>query len=167
MVRCSFHEVCDKNHSFSQGLKSLQNKISSHHFALLSVCSFQDDPIAIVDYPRIRNPHLLELFMFCSPWWPTPHRFFSIVLPSVIMGWSSSQQSISPYKRAGMMIFLQWIVVTWGHDSVGGRFPAPPGMVLKPVVNDGMNYRSLNWCLPDFWTINGTIVKKVVFQSFL
>ena len=30
---------------------------------------------------------------------------------------------------------------------------SPPGMILKPVVNNGISTIDLNWWSPDFWTI--------------
>lgn len=36
------------------------------------------------------------------------------------------------------------------HKSLAGS-KFPPGMYVEPLVNNGMNYHVLNWCLPDFW----------------
>ena len=45
------------------------------------------------------------------------------------------------------------LMIQRGSYTVDGRNPKqPPGMVLKPVVNNGINYLSLNWVFsPDFW----------------
>ena len=54
------------------------------------------------------------------------------------------------FKKEQIVSQLQYFL----GDTMDARNPKqPPGMVLKPVGNNGMNYH-INWFLPDFWTIN-------------
>ena len=54
---------CAQSHSKPR-IETFAKKTSSHHFALLSVCSFQDDPLPFLIIPESASPGVVIFVHF-------------------------------------------------------------------------------------------------------
>ena len=103
-------------------------------------------------------------FPGCTIWaWVVQPNLCALFLDVAVWSWTWSWRTWLPASP----FFCCRIACHFNHQTtrkgvctaVDGSeipFPTTVGMVLKPCKWRDFNYLSLNWCSPDFWTINSS-----------